>query len=85
MIELDRVEAHNETIRRAGAHPIGEHEGLVWFTDPATKSTLILEPEHITEYDVMIKIATSRLTFAQKGMISEFYRRPRARHDAKPA
>lgn len=73
MICLDRVEAHNETIRSAGAIPIGERSGLVWFVDPATKSTLMLESENLTGYKVIVKIAQSRKTFARKGMISHFY------------
>ena len=73
MIDLDRVEAHNETIRQAGAIPIGEREGLVWFNDPVTKSTLILESENVTTYQVILKIAQSRKSFAGKGMISHFY------------
>lgn len=73
MIELDRVEAHAETIKRAGAHPIGEREGLVWFTDPVTKSTHVLEPEQVTEFAVRVKLAQSRALFAQSGLISQYY------------
>jgi hypothetical protein len=74
MIELDREEAHAETITRAGGHPIGERSGLVWFTDPATKSTHVLEPHQVTEFNVILKLAQSRMRFAGGGMISRFYR-----------
>jgi hypothetical protein len=73
MIELDRVEAHSQTIRRAGAHPIGERSGLVWFTDPATQSSHVLEPQDLTEFNVILKLAQSRMRFAGSGMISRFY------------
>ena len=75
MIELDREAAHAETIRLVGAIPIGERQGLVWFTDPATKSTHVLEPDEVTEFNLILKLAQSRMRFAGGGMISHFYTR----------
>ena len=83
MIALDREQAHAETIRLAGANPIGERGGLVWFTDPITKSTLVLEPEILTEFNVMKRLAESRIKFAGNGLLSQFYRRPGVIHDAR--
>jgi len=74
MIELDRQEAHAETIKQAGGHPIGERAGLVWFTDPATKSTHVLDPQDLTEFNVILTLAQSRMRYAGSGMISHFYR-----------
>jgi len=74
MIELDREQAHAETIRQAGGHPIGERSGLVWFTDPATKSTHVLDPQDLTEFNVILKLAQSRMRYARSGMISHLYR-----------
>jgi hypothetical protein len=63
MIELDRRAVHDDVIRRAGGHPIGERGGLVWFTDPKTKTTLVLEPHEVTVERVQQKLLESRRRF----------------------
>lgn len=66
MIELDTELLRRETIELAGANPIGEREGLVWFTDLITKTTLVLEPQDVTLTNVRKKLEEARKRFEQK-------------------
>ncbi len=61
---VNLVEMRANAIRLAGANPIGERGGLVWFTDLLTKSTLVLNPEEVTVARVREKLAASRAKFA---------------------
>jgi hypothetical protein len=63
MIEFDAAQIRSDIIRRAGANPIGESWGTVWFVDPVTKSTLLLTPEEVTPANVKRKLKKSRRAF----------------------
>jgi len=63
MIELNTKELRSDIIRRAGAKPIGEQGGIVWFVDPVTQSTLVLPPDEVTPSNVKLKIKQSRRAF----------------------
>ena len=62
---LNMEELRANAIRLAGAHPIGERGGLVWFTDLRTKTTLVLHPEEVSVARVREKLATSRKQFPE--------------------
>jgi hypothetical protein len=63
MIELDTIERRAAIITEAGARPIGELNGLVWFTDPITKTTLVCAPEDVTVEYIQMKLKKSRDSF----------------------
>lgn len=54
-----------EAVEAAGAKYEGEAEGLVYFTDPQTRSTLVLKPEEVTPESVSARLAESRAKFAE--------------------
>jgi len=69
MIELDTAQIRADIIREAGANPIGERAGLVWFIDPLIKSTLVMKPEDVTIENVQKKMAAAPRQFGAVGTI----------------
>ncbi|MGD0591068.1 MAG: hypothetical protein ABSA44_09755 [Bacteroidota bacterium] len=70
MLELAPEERRAQIIRNCGAMPNGERRPqsgitppLVYFTDPLTKSTLILSIEDVTVDNVRWKLHESRVKF----------------------
>jgi hypothetical protein len=70
-IELDTEERRNNIIRACGAKPIGERppsngitRSLTYFTDPLTKSTLMLPLEEVSTENVQRKLFESRRKFS---------------------
>lgn len=52
-----------KAIRDAGAEPVGTREGLVYFNDPKTKSTLVLKEGDVSPEAIAKKLETSRAKF----------------------
>lgn len=68
MIELDtpvsEQSLRENIVLSAGARPIGERAGFAWFTDPITRSTLLLPIADVSVENVERKLILSREQFS---------------------